>query len=81
MVFCYTQWCADKTTSVMKTLEARESEGKRGFTAALYEKCRANLRFAVGQPFWEGSWQLREPSQVGSVPKQPIRCSGALAYQ
>lgn len=48
MGFCYAQWCADKTTSVMKTLEAREREGKRGFTAELYEKCRANQRLAVG---------------------------------
>lgn len=29
MVFCYTQWCADKTTWVMKTLEAKDSEGKK----------------------------------------------------
>lgn len=27
LVFCYTQWCADKTTWVMKTLEAKEREG------------------------------------------------------
>lgn len=49
MVFCYTQWCADKTTWVMKTLEAKEREGKRkrGFTAELYEKCWANRRLVV----------------------------------
>lgn len=47
MGFCYAQWCADKTTSVMKTFEAREREGKRGFTAEFYEKCRANRRLAV----------------------------------
>lgn len=49
MVFCYTQWCADKTTWVMKTLEAKEREGKRkrGFTAELYEKCCANRRLVV----------------------------------
>jgi len=35
----------------------------------------------LGQPFWEESWQLREPSRVGSFPKQPIRGSGAVAYQ
>lgn len=45
MGFCYAQWCADKTTSVMKTLEARE---KRGFTAELYEKCRASRGPVVG---------------------------------
>lgn len=83
MVFCYARWCADKTTSVMKTLEAKEREGKRkrGITAELHEKCWANRKLVVGQPFWEESWQLREPSQVGSVPKQPIRRSGAVAYQ
>ncbi len=50
MVFCYARWCADKRTSVMKTLEAKEREGKRkrGFTAELYEKCWANRRLVVG---------------------------------
>lgn len=41
MVFCYTQWCADKTAWVMKTFESEEGEGK-GFTAQLHEKCSAN---------------------------------------
>lgn len=50
LVFCYTQWCADKMTWVMKTLEAKEKEGtkKRGFTAEVYEKCWANRRLVVG---------------------------------
>lgn len=49
MVFCYAQWCADKTTWVMKTFEAKEErEGKRKFTAELYEKCRADRRLVVG---------------------------------
>lgn len=81
MVFCYAGWCADRTTSVMKMLEVKE-RGRRGFTTELYEKCRARRRLAVGgvggQPFWEESWQLREPSQVRSVPKQPIRRLGLL---
>lgn len=49
MVFCYTQWCADKTTRVMKTLEAKDREGKRkrGFTVELYEKCWADQRLVV----------------------------------
>lgn len=47
MVFCYAQWCADKMTSVMKTLEVKE-RGKRGFTTERYEKCRTNRRLAVG---------------------------------
>lgn len=47
MVFCYAQWCADKTTSVMKTFKAKQ-RGGRGFTARLYEKCWANRRLAVG---------------------------------
>ncbi len=51
MVFCYAQWCADKTASVMKTFVEKEREKgkrKRGFTAELYEKCWANRRLAVG---------------------------------
>lgn len=47
MVFCYAGWCADRTTSVMKTLEVKE-RGRRGFTTELYEKCRASRRLAVG---------------------------------
>lgn len=54
MVFCYAQWCADKTTWVMKTFEAKEREGKRKFTAGLYEKCWANRRLVVGSAILGG---------------------------
>lgn len=80
MVFCYAQWCADKTTSVMKTLE-REGKRKEDLQPSSMKSAGPTEGLWLGQPFWEESWQLREPSQVGSVPKQPIRCYGAVAYQ
>lgn len=43
MVFCYAQWCADKTTWVMKTLEEKEREGKK----KIYSRA---LRKVLGQP-------------------------------
>lgn len=71
MVFCYTQWCADKTTWVMKTLEGKGEtrEKKKDLQPSSMKSAGPTEGLWLGQPFWEESWQLREPSQVGCVPK------------
>ncbi len=71
MVFCYAQWCADKTTSVMKTLveEEREGKRKRGFTAELYEKCSANRRLVVAAAILGGELAAEGAVACRDIPK------------
>lgn len=53
MVFCYTQWCADKMTRVMKTLEAKEREGteKKDLQLRSMKSAGPTEGLRSGQPF------------------------------